>query len=318
MPLSPADRALVEDMKQRELHVKRRQRAADAILYRQRRFRLVCGVVGAVVLALVVLAVLQAVVGKLPEHSNVPLARALTLALGAALGAYVVEHLLRTSWGRRLLAWNEGRLRRRYSADLHAGRRWLPFYYEGEDIAAYVGQILYFVDEEQRFDSVRAALEFARQNRRESTRFAARARAKFDDVAALTNVLVVASTDAAGRPSSRVMRFVKSGRPGVWYMTTAPDGPKVPELDLGRVALVAVTPTGSTIGSNLVRIRRAPLAFSDVLPLYDAQVPGYADGMTDDELQHELVYELTLESATVETWLDREVAVFAEPEAGER
>lgn len=316
MPLSPADRALVEDMKQRELHVKRRQRAADAILYRQRRFRIVCNVVGAVVVAVVVLAVFSAVVGALPEHSNAPVAQALTLTLGAVLGAYVAENLLRTSWGRRLLAWNEGRLRRRYSGDLHAGRRWLPFYYEGEDIAAYVGQVLYFVDEEQRFDSVRAALEFARQNRRENALFAARARKKFDEVAALTNVVVVASTDDAGRPSSRVMRFVKSGRPGVWYMTTAPDGPKVPEFDLGRVALVAVTPTGSTIGSNLVRITRASVSFADVLPLYDAQVPGYADGMTDDELRHELVYEVTLESAKVETWLEREVAVFGEPEAG--
>ena len=41
MPLSPADERLIADMKQREFHLKARQRAADAILYRVRRYRAV-------------------------------------------------------------------------------------------------------------------------------------------------------------------------------------------------------------------------------------------------------------------------------------
>ena len=50
MPLSPVDQALIADMKQRELHLKSRQRASDAILYGVRRYRAVwvavTGVVG--------------------------------------------------------------------------------------------------------------------------------------------------------------------------------------------------------------------------------------------------------------------------------
>ena len=46
MPLSPADQALIDDMKQRELHLKSRQRATDAILYEVRRYRAVLRCVG--------------------------------------------------------------------------------------------------------------------------------------------------------------------------------------------------------------------------------------------------------------------------------
>ena len=64
--------------------------------------------------------------------------------------------------------------------------------------------------------------------------FAERALDRFNSVAAQTNLVVVSSTDEAGRPSSRMMRFVKSDRPGVWYVTTAPEGPKVREFDHGE------------------------------------------------------------------------------------
>ena len=79
------------------------------------------------------------------------------------------------------------------------------------------------------------------------------------------------------------MRFVKADRPGVWYVTTAPEGPKVHELDRGRVALLtSPTPAGATISSNRVQISRAPHPFPAVADLYRAQVPGYMDGMTDE------------------------------------
>ena len=81
---------------------------------------------------------------------------------GVVLGVPCGQGLLRTKAGQRLLAKKESRLRDKYSEDLHAGRRWLPFYYQGEDISAYVPQILYFIEGEQRFDSVDAALAFAK------------------------------------------------------------------------------------------------------------------------------------------------------------
>ncbi|MDF1604128.1 hypothetical protein [Nocardioides sp. YIM 152315] len=315
MPLSPADHELVADMKQRALHLKSRQRAADRILYELRRFRVILLALAAVVVAAAVTGFATLVQSTLPDRPGSWRQALVVAVIGAWLGVHLGQSLLRTDRGRRLLDGKEGRLRQKYSGDLHSGRRWLQFYYQGEDISAYVPQVLYFIEGERRFDSVDAALAFAKDSRRESHAFAARALETFNEVAARTNTLVVASTDETGRPSSRIMRFVRSERPGVWFVTAAPDGPKVHEFDLGRIALVTQpTESGATISSNRVRIERAGVPFGAVAGLYRAQVPGYADGMTETEQQRELVYELTLQSARVETWLDHEVVEFCAPE----
>ena len=155
MPLSPADQALIADMKQRELHLKSRQRATDAILYEVRRYRTVCvalvGVVGAAAGAGIFLVVNS----TLPDRPGWWRLMLVNIVLGAILGVQLGQSLLRTPWGRRLLAKKEGRLRAEYTSELHAGRRWQSFYYQDEDISAYVPQILYFIEGEQRFDSVR-------------------------------------------------------------------------------------------------------------------------------------------------------------------
>ena len=214
-----------------------------------------------------------------------------------------------------LLAKKEGRLRTEHTSELHAGRRWQPFYYQDEDISAYVPQILYFIEGEQRFDSVQAALAFAKENPPDNTTFAWRALDMFNKVAAQTNLVVVSSADEAGTPSSRVMRFVKSDRPGVWYVTTAPKGNRVHEFDKrsDRTDDSHRRRLGATIGSNRVQIRRAPIRFPEVADLYRAQVPGYVDRLTEEEQQRELVYELTLQSAKVDTWLEHEVVEFRDP-----
>jgi hypothetical protein len=299
-------------MRQRELHLKRRERAADAIHHEQQRYRVVTSTMIALVFSLLVLGLVALVAQLDPGPTRWKLA-APALAIGSFVGVLLGQGIWDTARGRRLLAREESRLRHKYSGDLHSGRRWLPFYYQGEDISAYVPQILYFIDSEKRFDSVDAALAFARQSRYESDAFAARALALFESVAAQTNGMVVSSTDATGRPSSRIMRFVRSERPGVWFVTTAPTGPKVKELELGRVALVTTpTESGATISSNRVVVERAGVPFAAVAGLYREQVPGYADGMSEAEQELELVYELRLLSAQVETWVARDVVVFEE------
>jgi hypothetical protein len=115
------------------------------------------------------------------------------------------------------------------------------------------------------------------------------------------------------------MCFVKSDRPGVWYVTTAPDTPKVPELDAGKVALTTVpTADGATISSNEVRIRRAGKTFMDIADLYRAQAPGYLDGMTEEDQRLELVYELTLRSAKVDSWASRDLVSLLDESADGR
>jgi hypothetical protein len=311
MALSPADQALVADMRQRELHLKSRQRAADAIRYAVRRYRTVLvaltGLVGGVLGVGIYFAVDSALVNR-PEWWR-PLV--VNAVLGVVIGVQVGRSLLRSMWGRRRLARYEATLRRRYTSELHAGRRWQSFYYRDEDISAYVPQILYAIDSEQRFDSVEAALAFAKESRHDSTTFAWRARDAFTAVATETNAVVVSTVDESGVPASRIMRFVRSDRPGVWYITTAPEGNKVRAFEGGRIAvLTAPTESGATISSNQVRIRRAALGFHEIAGLYRVQVPGYVDRLTEEEQERELVYELTLLSAKVDTWLEREVVEF--------
>jgi hypothetical protein len=179
----------------------------------------------------------------------------------------------------------------------------MQFDYQGEDISHYVPQLLYVIETEHRFDSVPAALEFVKQHHHDNTQAEAHGLRQFNAVAARTNLVVVSSVDAHGQPSSRVMRFVTTDRPGVWYVTTAPDTPKVRELDAGKVALITVpTEDGATISSSHVRVRRAGRTFTDVADLYRAQVPGYLDGMTEEDQRLELVYQLALQAAEVESW----------------
>lgn len=79
-----------------------------------------------------------------------------------------------------------------------SARRWLQFYYQGEDISPYVPQILYFVESERRCDSVDAALDFAKAHHRKGATFAARALDRFNVVVAQTNLVVISSTDESG------------------------------------------------------------------------------------------------------------------------
>ncbi|WP_243057111.1 hypothetical protein [Nocardioides sp. SR21] len=307
MALTVEDQALVADMRQRELHLKRRLRATDAIHHELRRFRLVFVSVVAALFGLAQVVFYVTLTG-LHARPDWWLPGVVNFALAVLLGALVAHSLLRRRWGKRLLARQESRLRRKYSGDLHSGRRWLQFYFDDQDISAYVPQILYFLDE-GRVESVRDGLALAQESRREKgSLFAEHALACFNEVAADVNKLVVSSAAGDARPSSRAMRFVKSDRPGVWYITTAPEGPKVHELDRGVAAIVtAPTESGSIITSNRIRIARAGLSFADVAGLYDEQVPRYSDGMTEEEAKRELVYELTLLSAKVETWTEHEV-----------
>jgi hypothetical protein len=314
MPLSPEDEALVADMRQREFHIKSRQRAADAIQYQVLRFRTVLvasvGLVGAVVGAGISLAARP----THPEGQSWWPLMLVNIAFGASLGALVGHNLLRTRWGQGLVARKGAKIAQKYTSELHAGRRWLRFYYEGEDISAYVPQILYSIESEGRFDSVADALAFARENRRRSATIDQRALDSFNSIASQTNLVAISSTDEAGTPSIRPMRFVTSDRPGVWYVTTSPEGNKVRELDHGRIALLTQpTESGETISSNRVQVKRVVAGFPAVADLYRAQVPGYVDGLTDEEQQREVVYELTMRSAKVDTWLGHELVEFDRP-----
>jgi hypothetical protein len=311
MPLDPAEQALLDDMKQRELTIKRKKRATDAILYRERRFRAVFMGTGGVLVASIAAVVLFAILRRLIERSGWWLPGVLDIILCVFVGVQLGRLFLRSRLGRVLMAKRERALRKRYAEDLNSGRRWQQFYYKDEDIAPYVPQILYFLEADQRFNSIDEALAFAKENRRANAHLSAQVGKEFERVANASNLLVISTINASGTPSSRLMRFVKSGRPGVWYISTPPDGPKVREFDEGRVALVTFpTADGGSIDSNRVAITRAPFALDKVADLFEEQVPGYLDGVSEFDQQREVVYELTLRSARVETWMGHDQVDF--------
>ena len=91
------------------------------------------------------------------------------------------------------------------------GRRWLQFYYKGEDIAPYVPQILFYLESDPRFDSIDEALAFAKaEPPHQRPHSPPRPRRSSNRIAAGTNLVVVSTIDVAGRPASRLMRFVKT------------------------------------------------------------------------------------------------------------
>lgn len=315
MPLDPTQAALVDDMKMRELQMKRKVRATDALLYRERRFRAVLlaifGVLTAIVAALVIFEFLRR---TLDREGWPPLAVAV-IVLSVVAGVQIGKGVLKTRAGKRVLGFRERQLLRRYGGELASGRRWSQFYYKGEDIAPYVPQILYFLESDQRFSTVDEALEFAKRNRQANTVLAARAVKEFAAVERDGNLMVVASVGADGVPSARLMRYVRTETPGVWLVSTTADAPEVAEFDTRRTAIVTLpTPDGGSISSNRVRVSRAPFMLDAVADLFAEQIPGYLDGITEEQQRRELVYEVRFESARVDTWLDHDVVEFGDAE----
>ena len=314
MPLDPSELALLDEMKQRELNIKRKKRATDAIQFRERRFRAVLATVGGIVFAGLVAITMFAVARRVLDRAGWRLPAWLVVTLCLVLGIQLGMRVLRTRLGRQLMARRERALRKRYAEDINSGRRSQQYYYKGEDIGPFVPQILYFLESDPRFTTIDEALAFAKANQRASTLFAAQAAKEFERVAASTTILVISSVDVTGRPTSRLMHFVKSGRAGVWYVATPPERPRVSEFDEGKVAIVTLpTEGGGTINSNRMAITRAPFALDKVADLFEAQIPGFLDGLTEAEQQRELVYELTFQSARVDTWLDHDEVQFFDP-----
>lgn len=313
MTAPPTDEKLLAAMRQREFHLKSRQRAADAIRYEVRRYRAALVAALAVLLALVAVMLLLLVAGGLPGTAQWWRATALVAALGAVAGALGGLALVGTGAGKRHLAAREARSRARHSTDLHAGRRWLQFYLDGEEISPYIPQILYFYGSTPQLGSVAATLAFVKAGHRQNDAFADRAIARFEEVAGQTNLLALSTTDASGHPSARIMNFVRADEPGVWFVTTAPEAPKTAELDRGAVALVTLpTPEGATISSNRVGVRRLGAALTRVADLYRDQSPGYLDELSAEEQAAELVYELRLQSARIDSWADHDLVVFGD------
>jgi hypothetical protein len=312
MALSAEDQLVVQDMRQREFTQKKRRRAASAMFHERRRYRATL---------VTVVTVVVAVGGSLAYAGATSHLRdawpALwqhlwpALIVGAVIGWLAAALWLTSPAGRRLLARKDQRLNQKYSGELHAGRRWQQFFYRGEEISALIPRVLYLLESRDEYDSLDAVLATVRETRYENPRFRARGLEIFNSLASATDLILLSTCDASGRPSSRFMRFVTTERPGVWYVTSAPEAPKVAEFDRGVAALITVPDAdGATISSNRVRLRRSEKSFPEVAELYRTQVPRYLNGMTEEDQAWEVVYEVIIESARVSSWEYNEPVVF--------
>ena len=195
---------------------------------------------------------------------------------------------------------------------LNTGRRWEQFYYKGEDIAPYVPQILYFLESDQRFTTIDEALAFAKANRRSNPR---RRHAGSQGVRRggnASNLLVISSVDSSGRPVEppHALRQVGHVR-GSGTCRPHPTDPRfASSTRAGSRSLRSQRRTvrASTAIASTSRGRRSDSARSPIC--FEEQVPGYLDTVTEADLERELVYELTLRSARVDTWMGHDQVDF--------
>src|SRR6187402_302464 len=119
MPLNRDESAFLEDMRQRELHLKRKQRAADVVLFKERRFRATLvtasGILMAVVAAFLIFEMMRSTFERVGWR---PLGIAV-VALCIVLGVQAGRALLRTPPGRHLVEFRERKLRERYADELN-------------------------------------------------------------------------------------------------------------------------------------------------------------------------------------------------------
>lgn len=124
--------------------------------------------------------------------------------------------------------------------------------------------------------------------------------------------MILSTANAQGVPASRQMRFIKlPDVPEVWYFGTAPHTPKIKELDLGQAAVHTLpTEQGMTIASNRLIVKRSTYRLDELADYYRQQVPGFMDGLTPEDRANELIYEVHLQSARLDTWAKHEQLTF--------
>ena len=182
MTLSARDRDLVDSMKRREFNLKKQQRAAHTIYRLGRRYRRLLLVVTALFFAAVVTATMV-VMEIVFDRSSEWWLRALVVFVVGVAGLLAGSAWLGTPFGQKILDNHEDRLNQKHSGDLHAGRKWQQFYYGNEDISVYVPQILYLLENDERFGSVDDALGYAKAHSLESAGPGSRGLELFNSIA---------------------------------------------------------------------------------------------------------------------------------------
>ncbi|MHC9531861.1 hypothetical protein ACVPPR_00155 [Dellaglioa sp. L3N] len=87
--------------------------------------------------------------------------------------------------------------------------------------------------------------------------------------------------------------------------------PKIAELDLGKAAINTIpTSTGMTIASNRLSVKGSTYKLADLADLYREQVPGFMGGLSDEDIEDEIIYEIVIQSARLDTWTQHDQVKF--------
>lgn len=309
---SKEDKVLLEEMVVRERNMKRRRDISGLMLHKLRLFkrRLVA------FLTVISSGLLLGFYSTFEQFKSMSIVsvievNVLVAAILVLFTSYFWQLMLKYWPLKNLISWYKTRLRTMYAGPLLASKRWLQFYYKGRDISPYIPQILYYLQNESALKTVDEVLAFI-DGETPSEVKEHNVLDKFRRFIGETNQMVLSTATADGIPSSRQMRFIVSPeKSNVWYFGSAPETPKIAELDLGKAAINTIpTSTGMTIASNKLSIKRSKYKLSDLADLYRIQVPGFMDGLLEADIDNEIIYEIVIESARLDTWTQHDQVKF--------
>lgn len=310
--ISKEDKRLLDEMVVRERNMKKRRDISGLMLHKLRLFKRRL-VVFLTVLSTGILLGLYMTFEPFKMLSVVSIieVNVLVAAILFLFTSYFWQIMLKHWPLKHLISWYKTKLRVTYAGPLLASKRWLQFYYKDRDISPYIPQILYYLQNESKLKTVDEVLAFIDEGAPSEVE-EHNVLDKFRRFIGETNQMVLSTASADGMPASRQMRFIVSpDKSNVWYFGSAPETPKIAELDLGKAAINTIpTSTGMTIASNRLSVKRSKYKLADLAELYRVQVPGFMDGLLEEDIEDEIIYEIVIKSARLDTWTQHDQVKF--------
>ncbi|TYC47847.1 pyridoxamine 5'-phosphate oxidase family protein [Weissella muntiaci] len=311
--LSEKDNFIVQDMITREENMKRRQNVIENMIHKRKVFkrRLLF------YLTLSTTIILFIAFEHLIEYEKISLFRIMEVNFLIAIVLFVIslafwQKLIKFYPLKAIVKGYDNRLRIKNAGTLLASKRWLQFYYSGKEISAQIPQILHYLQVNENLNSIDEALAYINEHTLpESDREIKIKMESFQKFVSKTNEMILSTANEDGQPSIRKMRFIVLDKANVWYFGTAPNTPKVSELDLHKAAIYTMpTAEGMAISSNRLKICKTEYNLNDLKEYYEEQVPGFMDSLSEKDRESELIYKIELQSVRLDSWTQHEEISF--------
>lgn len=311
--ISEADQVVIDEMIARERTMKERQKIIEAMTHKQRVFkrRLVIACAAVLTVFLVLLY------DWFMQYEGWPMMGIVKINILVAIVMFLVslavfQKLVKYRPLKNIVHRYRRQLDKRYTDALSASNRWLQFYYHQREISQIIPQILYYLEANPTLETIDDAIAYI-DSQTTSPELYQNNLSAFRKYVKQFNTILLSTANEQGRPSSRQISFVTlDDVPNIWYFGTDPEAPKVSELDLGRAAIYTLpTIEGLRITSNRLKVYRTQYRFNDVTAAYQKQVPGYAESLSKEEKEKEIIYAIELKSARIDSQLQNKELIFS-------